>query len=1464
MAGNLGSKATRAAGSPGGKKRRVGASKGGRVAPTPARQSSGPEFLSGGGEMGALMRAKRWEETPLGPPASWPESLRTTVRILMTSRYQMWMGWGKELTFLYNDAYRPTLGIKHGWALGSPAREVWKEIWSDVGPRIEQVLTSGLATWDESLLLLLERSGYPEETYHTFSYSPLADDEGRVVGMLCVVTEETERIIGERRLGSLNDLASGITGMKTTTEVLGGIEEQLNANLKDIPFSLTYLFNEDGTAELASLTGVGRGHAIAPDRIETSETEGTWPASDVRDGRSVLVIDDLDRRFAAVPAGAWQKPPREAVVAPIMRQGLDAPAGFFVSGVNPYRRLDSSYLGFIGLVAGQIASGLANVHAYQEERRRADALAEIDRAKTTFFSNVSHEFRTPLTLMLGPLEDVLARDDGSPLAEHRSLVQVAHRSGIRLLKLVNTLLDFSRIEAGRALAQIEAADLSAFTVELASNFRPILERAGLQLIVRAPPLPWPVSLDREMWEKIVFNLLSNAFKFTFEGEIVIEIKPSADGQFAIVELSDTGTGIPEHELPHVFERFRRIANARGRSIEGSGIGLALVQELVKAQGGSISVVSRVGQGTRFCVTMPFSFTDAEASGRPDGEIRSGARRAQAYIDEALGWLTQTGGEIEELAPPSASEEADLAANSTQTAGAGPVIVLADDNADMRNYLSRLLRSANYRVEAVSDGEQALQLARRIHPDLVLTDVMMPSLDGFGLLAALRADVRLQDTPILMLSARAGEESKFEGLSAGANDYLTKPFNARELLARVRSTLDTAARRRDAVLVENELRRQAEMAQERAEAILASISDGFYALDHEWRFTYMNAAAARLIGVSGENLIGHVYWDCFPMSKGGPVETHFHRAMSERQSCDFEFLSRSWGRWFSVRVFPARDGGLAVYFQDITERKRAEDELKRMNETLEAQVAERTSELRTKEARLRAIFETSFIFQGLTTVEGTLLDANATSLASIGSKLEEVVNKPFWEAPWFTATPDMRERVREAIPQAAKGVPMREEICLNLPIGGWRWFDFQIRPVRDAEGVITAIVPEAVEVSERRHAEERLRQAQKMESIGQLTGGVAHDFNNLLTIVIGNLETLHRRLAKEPIDVVQIRRLADNSMVGAERAAALTRRLLAFARRQPLNPDSVDIGRLIAGMKDLLRRAVDESVQLRTHLADPMWRANVDANQLEVAILNLAINARDAMTAGGLLTIETSNLVVDAKGLRDHPDATPGHYVRIAIRDTGVGMSAETLARAFEPFFTTKDVGHGTGLGLSQVYGFVTQSGGHVRIESALGRGTTVEILLPRSEGDALPSVAPAAAPTVARAREHEAILVVEDNDEVRAHTVSALRELGYDVIEAARGSTALARLDERPDVKLLFTDIGLPGGMSGAELAEAARRERPDLKVLFATGYARDTVTQDPRILPTGLLVAKPFAFVALATKIREILDGIGGGRGAA
>jgi signal transduction histidine kinase/DNA-binding response OmpR family regulator len=1358
--------------------------------------------------MGQRIRAHDWAATPLGPPEHWPQSLKTAIRIMLTSRQPIWIGWGPELIYFYNDPYKSIIGGKHPLALGQPTAAVWREIWAEIGPMLATALVGDEGTYVEQQLLIMERNFYPEETYYTFSYSPVPNDDGSTGGIICANTDDTQRVLSERQLALLRDLAASTADARTWQEACERSALALEANRRDLPFALIYMADpEADDVRLAGLSGIAPGHPAAPDVIAAGAS-ALWPIADIlrQPDRHVLVDLPAGTGF---PSGAWQQPPVRAVLVPIPAAGETGRAGVLVAGLNPFRLFDDDYRGFLTLAAGQIAASVASAQAYEEEKRRAEALAEIDRAKTTFFSNVSHEFRTPLTLMMGPLEDLLAAPEPDVPAPGRALVEVAHRNSVRLLKLVNTLLDFSRMEAGRVEASYEPTDLAKLTAELASTFRSATDRAGLRLAVDGPALPEPVFIDREMWEKIVLNLLSNALKFTFHGEIAVTVRPSRDGRFAEVVVADTGTGIAAEELPHLFERFRRIEGARGRSFEGSGIGLALVQELVKLHGGQVRVDSEVGRGSAFTVRIPFG------TGHLPPERIGGARslastglRAQAYVDEAMTWLSPDAAPGE--TPPTPSAE-DLAAPVPVPGAERSLVLLADDNGDMRHYLKRLLRSAGYRVETAANGEEALAAIRAAKPDLILSDVMMPKLDGFGLLQEIRGDPQLRDIPVLLLSARAGDEAKVEGIRSGADDYLTKPFSARELLARVDVNLRLAAIRHESARVLEEQART----QERLNAVGTAIAAE---LDLERAVQIVTDAATELSGAAFGSFFYNVVAD------DGESYTLYTLSGAPREAFSRFPMPRN------TAVFgPTFRGEGMVRSDDITRDPR---------------------------------YGRSAPYKGMP--EGHLPVCSYLA-APVVSQSGEVLGGLFFGHPEPGRFDERAERLIAGIATQAAIAIDKARLYRAAQIEIERRTRSEAA-LRESEQLLEAKVAERTaeltmanerlrtEAAERERAEGALRQAQKMEGIGQLTGGVAHDFNNLLTVIIGNLETVQRHLRQPQQSAPALERAADQAMRGAQRAASLTQRLLAFSRQQPLDPKPTDANRLIAGMSDLLRRALGEQIAVETVLAGGLWLVHGDPNQIEVAILNLAVNSRDAMPNGGRLTIETANAYLDEGYAASQAEVVPGQYVVVAVTDSGIGMGKDIVARAFEPFFTTKDVGHGTGLGLSQVYGFVKQSGGHVKIYSEPGEGTTVKIYLPRlhsTELQAEPEIV-AKAPGAAHA---ETILVVEDDGDVRSHTTGILRELGYAVLEAPEGKAALRAIEQHPEIGLLFTDVGLPGGMNGRQLAEAARRIRGDLKVLFTTGYARNAIVHDGRLDPGVQLITKPFTYAALATKLRDVLD---------
>ena len=877
----------------------------GPVAPHPESDPA-LEFLAGGGEVGARLRSFDWAATPLGPAALWPQSLKTIVRVMLDSRYAMWMLWGPELTFFCNDAYLPTVGLRRDWVLGARSDKVWAEIWPDIGPRIEHVLAHGEATWDEALLLFLERSGFPEETYHTFSYSPVYDDESRVAGMLCVVTEVTERVIGERRLRALSDLASQVARVESVEETCRRASAVLARYPSDIPFAALYLIDGDGARRVAC-AGANDSAALPPQL--SLDAASPWPIAASIADEAPREVRELPALGVAIPAGEWSDCVQRAMLLPLKSAGHGL-AGFLVAGVSPRRPFDDEYRSFLDLAAGQIAAAIGDAQAYESERRRAEALAELDRAKTAFFSNVSHEFRTPLTLMLGPLLEAIGDEHLPPRMRER--LELAYRNAMRLQRLVNSLLDFSRTEAGRAQASYVPTDLSALTRDIASSFRSAMERAGLEFVVDCAPLGEPAAIDRDMWEKIVLNLLSNAFKFTLAGRITVRMR--SENGAALLEVEDSGVGIPAAELPRLFERFHRVESTHGRTHEGSGIGLALVQELVRLHGGTIEATSTLGEGSTFRVRIPFGVAHLPKENlRPAPAREPGVNNA--LVEEALRWLP----DAQASAPPDIDSDAVRAHDRRFAPTFGARIVLADDNADMRAYVSSLL-APFYVVEAVANGAEALAAAQRATPDLILSDVMMPELDGFGLLAAVRKDPALQSIPVVLLSARAGEESRIEGLDSGADDYVVKPFSARELLARIGGLL--------------ELRRMRRLRAAQFETLLNEAPLGVFLIDSGFRLRDANPTARAAMG-GLTDLVGRDFDDIlhamWPEPHASEVAAQFRRTLASGEPCFMpecievrrDRRTTEYYEWQISRI-PLPDGqnGVVCYFRDISQHVQA--------------------------------------------------------------------------------------------------------------------------------------------------------------------------------------------------------------------------------------------------------------------------------------------------------------------------------------------------------------------------------------------------------------------------------------------------------------------------------------------------------------------------------------------------------------
>jgi PAS domain S-box-containing protein len=847
-------------------------------------------------------------------------TLKTMVSFLLANRFPLLLWWGPDYISIYNDAYRPILGAKHPWALGQPFREVWAEIREVLQPLIDAPFNGGPATWMDDIELEVKRHGFVEETHFTVAYSPVPDATAPrgIGGVLATVHEITDKVIAERRSRLLAAVGAQVSEIRTAEEACQNALEVISRYPKDVPFALLYLVDKpDQPAQRVATTGLHEEQVTA---IETVSTPIIAAAIQTESSRLL----DLNTTFLHAPSMAAPEFASRAIVIPIKSNLPHRPAGALVAGVSPRLKFDELYSDLLELMASQIGIAIVNARAYEEERKRAEALAEIDRAKTTFFSNISHEFRTPLTLMLEPIADV-AGDPAVP-AKSRMRLELAHRNSLRLLRLVNSLLDFSRIEAGRARAAFVPTDLAERTRYIASTFESAIDRAGLKYSVDCDSGPL-VYVDDDMWEKIVLNLLSNAFKFTLAGEIAVRQR-FTDGH-VVLEVSDTGIGVEEHDLPRLFQRFSRIETTHARTHEGSGIGLALTQELVKLHGGTIDVQSTPKVGTTFRVQIPLGHAHLPKEQiKPSRDRGASFSSADAFVEEASQWLP-SGNQT-----PPAPVTVDAARAR---------VLIADDNGDMRAYLSHLL-SPLYDLETASDGAAALAAIRKARPNLVLSDVMMPNLDGVGLLKAIRSDRDLAGLPVILVSARAGEEANIGGLDAGADDYLTKPFTAQELLARVRTSLNLAAlrKRSEAALQKTEERLRRMVNVEGLGFLLFEASTGVL-ID-------ANDAFCKMFGYTREQVRSREL-DWQKLTPPEHYETSLEQMRLFEQNhkigpYEKEYLhadgSRSWTLFAGTDL---GDGTIGEYCIDISGRREAEDRLREADRQKDEFLAMLAHELR---------------------------------------------------------------------------------------------------------------------------------------------------------------------------------------------------------------------------------------------------------------------------------------------------------------------------------------------------------------------------------------------------------------------------------------------------------------------------------------------------------------------------------------
>ncbi|WP_375759515.1 ATP-binding protein [Corallococcus exercitus] len=1234
------------------------------------------EVLAGGGEMGALMRSTDWSKTPLGPVSSWPQSLRTIASTVLHSGFPMMLFWGPEAVKLYNDAYQPLLGGKHPFAMGRPGREVWAEIWDEIGPWVERVRREARTLMAQNQRIFMERNGYLEETYFTFAYSPVRDESGAVSGVLDTVVETTSQVLDARRLRTLQEVATRAGGSLRVHDACTQALEALATNPADLPFALLYRISEDGTrARLEGRMGLEGDCAFCPGEVGLEPGAASpWPLGQViRSGRAERV-QGLEARFGPLPLRDGVPRPDSALVLPMARSGESSPMGLLVLGMSPRLPADASYLSFLELVSGGLGAAIAGARAYEDARRQAEALAELDRAKTAFFSNVSHEFRTPLTLMLGPLGDLLT-DPEHPLERwQRERLALVQRNSHRLLKLVNSLLDFSRLEAGRMRATFEPTDLGPLTAGLAGAFDSLVTRAGLRLQVDCPSLSRPVWVDRDLWEKVVLNLLSNAFKFTFEGTLTVRLRERGDR----VELtvSDTGTGIPAHELPRVFDRFHRVEGVRGRSHEGSGIGLALVRELVELHGGHVSAQSTVDQGSTFTVSLPTGTAHLPPEQlRAPAQERIHAPNPEVFVQEAAQWLADAADDTPMAVPVPEAPPGVTRGH----------VLLADDNADMRDYVRRSLEG-RFTVTAVADGRSALALARERPPDVVLSDVMMPGLDGFALLRELKADPRTAHVPVILLSARAGEEAKVEGLNAGADDYLVKPFGARELVARLEATVSGAQARAQ----REELLHALKLSETRYRLATRATKAAVWDLDLGTQLLTWSEGIHTLFGYAVGTVPSALEWwadAVHPEDREQAVQS-LHAIAEAPAGSDWRAeyrFRRPDGTYAQVedRGWVVRDAaGRAIRMvgamQDVTERKAAEDALRRSEE-----------EFRTlAEALPEAVF--------VTTPDGAITYVNAVLPEETGMSAEELLDRGY---RCIVHPDDMASTGRAWAEGLARGDRFQAEHRVRYRDGQYRWHLVRALSVKDAEGRVLKWVGTSMDVHELRQAQAQQQQRADFEQ--QLIGIVSHDLRNPVSAILLGAASLMRREELDERSTKAVSRIQS----AAERAHRMIRDLLDFT--QARLGGGLRIQRRASDLHEIIDGVLEEIEA--THPDREIHRRRGGSGLGEWDPDRLGQMAQNLVTNALKYSPRDTAVLVETLGSDD--------AVTLSIHNAGAPIPPERLGLLFQPLQRASgEVDHGSrsiGLGLYIVKQLVEAHGGTVTVTSTAEAGTTFTVRLPR-------------------------------------------------------------------------------------------------------------------------------------------------------
>lgn len=1268
----------------------------------PASAGAG-NFLSGGGNMGEMMRRFDWEHTILGSPLSWELPLKTCVRIMLTSPQPMFIWWDKEaLINLYNDAYAVFLNSKHPEALGRSGKIVWSEVWEELQPKVDKVFANE-GTYDDGAMFIMHRKGYAEETYIKFSYSPIAGEDGVIKGLFCVCEDESDKVISTRQLATLKEMGAVHYESRMTDTLYQEIINSIGTNNKDFPFAGIYEIRQSDTSvRLKAAVGINAGAQVLPPDFNIAGSDIVWPhmLTAIRENR--IVVSPLMPDLPDLPTGFWKIPPRQLAFIPIGIGGNDYPYAIIVAALNPYRLYDDVYNQFCVSIAERLSLELNKMHILDQETKRAEALEEIDRAKTVFFSNISHEFRTPLTLMLGSLEALLEKGNTLTIQQQGN-IDASHRNALRMLKLVNTLLDFSRIESGKMQANFTKVDIGILTQKLASNFTTLMETAGLQYHIHINNIGQAVSVDISMWEKILFNLLSNAFKYTWKGGVTVVL--SVQGTNLVLEVADTGVGIPAADLPRIFDRFHRVQGSTGRSYEGSGIGLSLTRELVLFHKGEITVESKEGIGSVFRVTIPVDKEHLSQS-QVNTVLAFPDTITDMYVEEATDMLRSM--LLTDRVLPSAGRP-----DTTRD-----TILIVDDNADMRQYLKVLLES-DYNVISAANGLEALIKIRRKQPALVLTDVMMPIMDGAQLLNEIRSSPATASLPVIILSARAGEECRMEGYDMGADDYLIKPFSAKELRSRVAGQIKTHKIRAAA---QSQLHNIFKV----APAAIAVIEGP------EFRFILGNAAYQKMVNRTEVELIGHTVEEVFPEVGGQGVleilrqvyESELPLAMNEfplRLNLPEEGKRQM--HYFNFAVEPLRKPtgemyALLVLAVDVTKQVLANKKILESEKKF-SQLANAVPQLvwiADKEKQPVYFNDRINEFAGWEKREDGSYDITA---------LIHPDDLPFTMHEWAAAAVDK--------------TIFESEHRVLLKNGAYRWCLTRAYPQLSEAGDIVSWYGTTTNI----HGQKSFA-AELEKKVNERT--------EALRLANEELESKNIELYR------QNQELASFNYIASHDLQEPLRKIQTFASRII----DMEETRLSDRGKDFLYRLNSAAARMQQLIADLLsftrLRGNAD-NQFEVTSLGAIIEVvksdlSEVITekkASIILKKDCSPRVIPVKFRQlmqnlfsnalkfSHPDVPPVIEVNcetmdnrdkllpafplhtpvchIAVQDNGVGFEQKFSARIFEVFQRLHDKAayQGTGIGLAIVKKIVENHDGVVTATSELGKGARFDIYIPVRE-----------------------------------------------------------------------------------------------------------------------------------------------------